>query len=49
MWNYIINFRDLIPLKYLIKEVIESLGIDSEKLEFLSISSVVSIRKITAP
>ena len=30
------SVRDLLPLKSLIKEVIENLGIDSEKLKFVS-------------
>ena len=34
------SVRALIPLKILIKEVIENLGIDSEKLKFVSSSTV---------
>ena len=32
--------RDLLPLKSIIKEVILKLGIDSENLKFVSISTV---------
>ena len=32
--------RDLLPLESLIKEVIDNLGIDSEKLKFVSSSTV---------
>ena len=34
------SFRALIPLKSLIKEVIDNLGIDSEKLKFVSSSTI---------
>ena len=34
------SVRSLLPLKILIKEVIDNLGIDSKKLEFLSSSTV---------
>ena len=34
------SVRALLPLKSLIKEVIENLGIDSEKLKFVSISTI---------
>ena len=34
------SIRALIPLKSLVKEVIENLGIDSEKLNFVSSSTI---------
>ena len=34
------SVRELLPLKYLIKEIIDNLGVDSEKVEFVSISTV---------
>ena len=34
------SVRELIPLKILIKEVIYNLGIDSEKLKFVSSSTI---------
>ena len=34
------SFRELIPLKSIIKEVIDNLEIDSEKLKFVSSSTV---------
>ena len=34
------SVRSLLPLKILIKEVIDNLGIDSEKLKFVSSSTV---------
>ena len=34
------SVRSLLPLKSLIKEVIENLGIDSEELKFVSSSTV---------
>ena len=46
--------RDLLPLKSVIKEVIDNLVIDSEKLKFVSISTVylennVAIFGVTSP
>ena len=34
------SFRALLPLESLIKEVIDNLGIDIEKLKFVSISTI---------
>ena len=34
------SVRALLPLKSLIKELIDNLGIDSEKLKFVSISTI---------
>ena len=34
------SVRSLVPLKSLIKEVIDNLGIDSEKLKFVSSSTI---------
>ena len=34
------SVRELLPLKIPIKEVVENLGIDREKLKFVSISTV---------
>ena len=34
------SVRELIPLKVLIKEVIDNLGIESEKLDFVSSSTI---------
>ena len=34
------SVRELLPLKSIIKEVIDNLGIDSEKLKFVSISTI---------
>ena len=39
------SFRSLLPLKSLIKEVIDNLGIDREKLKFVSISAVYEDNK----
>ena len=38
--SFLYSVRDLLPLKIIIKEVIENLVIYSEKLNFLSISTV---------
>ena len=40
MWYFLILLKDLLSWESLIKEVIENLGIDSEKLKFVSISTV---------
>ena len=40
MLHFLISVRALLPLKSIIKEVIENLGIDSEILKFLSISTI---------
>ena len=34
------SVRELLPMKIIIKEVIENLGIDSEKLKFVSRSTI---------
>ena len=39
------SVRALLPLKSLIKEVIDNLGIDSEKLKFVSISTIYEDNK----
>ena len=41
------SVRDLLPLKIIIKEVIDDLGIDSEKIEFMSISTVYQENNVT--
>ena len=41
------SVRALLPLKSLIKEVIENLGIDSENLKFVSRSSIYEDNKVS--